>query len=102
VRRHGRLVYALSEESDLTPADPVGAVVLALGLVRTMEASGNLVVLKTGPANAHPVAVAFDNASFPEIIGTIAGDDTAALIAREPHTGHDLIRMIEQLQKETP
>ena len=102
VRRHGRLVYALSEESDLTPADPVGAVVLALGLVRTMEASGNLVVLKTGPANAHPVAFAFDNASFPEIIGTIAGDDTLALIAREPHTGHDLIRMIEQLQKETP
>ena len=47
MRRHGRLVYALSEESDLTPADPVGAVVLALGLVRTMEASGNLVVLKT-------------------------------------------------------
>jgi transcriptional regulator of arginine metabolism len=102
VRRHGRLVYALSEESDLVPADPVGQVVLALGLVRTMEASGNLVVLKTGPANAHPVAFAFDNASFPEIIGTIAGDDTLALVAREPHTGHDLIRLIEQLQKETP
>jgi len=102
VRRHGRLVYALSEESDLVHADPVGQVVLSLGLVRTMEASGNLVVLKTGPANAHPVAFAFDNASFAEIIGTIAGDDTLALIAREPHTGHDLIRMIEQLQKETP
>ena len=76
VRRHGRLVYALSEDSDATPADPVGQVVLALGLVRSMEASGNLLVLKTGPANAHPVAFAFDNASFPEIIGTIAGDDT--------------------------
>jgi transcriptional regulator of arginine metabolism len=102
VRRHGRLVYALSEESDVTPADPVGQVVLALGLVRSMEASGNLCVLRTGPANAHPVAFAFDNASFPEIIGTIAGDDTAALIAREPHTGHDLIRLIERLQEETP
>ena len=101
VRRHGRLVYALPEEAD-APGDPLAQVVIALGLVRTMEASGNLVVLKTGPANAHPVAFAFDNASFPEIIGTIAGDDTAALIAREPHTGHDLIRMIEQLQKETP
>jgi len=95
-------VYALSEESDAVPADPVGQVVLALGLVRAMEASGNLLVLKTGPANAHPVAFAFDNASFPEIIGTIAGDDTAALIAREPHTGHDLIRLIERLQEETP
>jgi transcriptional regulator of arginine metabolism len=102
VRRHGRLVYALSEEADVAPADPVGQVVLALGLVRSMEASGNLCVLRTGPANAHPVAFAFDNASFPEIIGTIAGDDTAALIAREPHTGHDLIRLIERLQEETP
>ena len=59
-----------------------------------MEASGNLVVLRTGPANAHPVALAFDIAVFPEIIGSIAGDDTLALIAREPHTGHDLIDLI--------
>ena len=102
VRRHGRLVYALSEDSDAAPADPIGQVVLALGLVRGMEASGHLAVLRTGPANAHPVAFAFDNASFPEIIGTIAGDDTLALIAREPHTGHDLIRLIGRLQEETP
>ncbi len=102
VRRHGRLVYALSEDSDAAPADPIGQVVLALGLVRSMEASGHLAVLKTGPANAHPVAFAFDNAPFPEIIGTIAGDDTLALIAREPQTGHDLIRMSERLQEETP
>jgi transcriptional regulator of arginine metabolism len=102
VRRHGRLVYALSEDSDAAPADPIGQVVLALGLVRSMEASGQMAVLKTGPANAHPVAFAFDNASFPEITGTIAGDDTLALIAREPHSGHDLIRLIQRLQEETP
>ncbi|HVG88682.1 MAG: arginine repressor [Gaiellales bacterium] len=99
VRRHGRLVYALPEEAD-PPGDPLGQVVLALGLVRTMEASGNLLVLRTGPANAHPVAIAFDNASLPEIIGTIAGDDTIALVAREPSTGHDLITLIERLKKE--
>jgi len=99
VRRHGRLVYALPEEAD-PPGDPLGQVVLALGLVRTMEASGNLLVLRTGPANAHPVAIAFDNASLPEIIGTIAGDDTIALIAREPNTGNDLIQLIERLKKE--
>jgi transcriptional regulator of arginine metabolism len=99
VRRHGRLVYALEEESDV-PGDPLAQVVIALGLVRTMEASGNLLVLRTGPANAHPVAIAFDNASLPEIIGTIAGDDTIALVAREPSTGHDLISLIERLKKE--
>ena len=98
VRRHGRLVYALAE--DEAPTDPIAQVVIALGLVRTMEASGNLAVLRTGPANAHPVAIAFDNASLPEIIGTIAGDDTIALIAREPSTGNDLIQLIERLKKE--
>ena len=98
VRRHGRLVYALPE--DEAPTDPVAQVVIALGLVRTMEASGNLAVLRTGPANAHPVAIAFDNASLPEIIGTIAGDDTIALVAREPNTGNHLIQLIERLKKE--
>jgi arginine repressor len=92
-------VYALPEEAD-APGDPLAQVVIALGLVRTMEASGNLLVLRTGPANAHPVAIAFDNASLPEIIGTIAGDDTIALVAREPNTGHDLITLIERLKKE--
>ena len=98
VRRHGRLVYALPEDD--APTDPIAQVVIALGLVRTMEASGNLAVLRTGPANAHPVAIAFDNASLPEIIGTIAGDDTIALVVREPSTGHDLITLIERLKKE--
>ena len=98
VRRHGRLVYALPEDD--APTDPIAQVVIALGLVRTMEASANLAVLRTGPANAHPVAIAFVNASLPEIIGTIAGDDTIALIAREPSTGNDLIQLIERLKKE--
>jgi transcriptional regulator of arginine metabolism len=98
VRRHGRLVYALPEDG-AEPADPLAAVVIALGLVRTMEASGNLLVLRTGPANAHPVGLAFDNAGLPEVIGSIAGDDTLALVAREPHTGRDLIDMIQNLKE---
>ena len=99
VRRRGRLVYALPEDGPVT-SDPVAAVVIALGLVRAMEASGNLLVLRTGPANAHPVALAFDIADFPEIIGCIAGDDTLALVAREPNTGHDLIDLITTLKEQ--
>ena len=98
VRRQGRLVYALPEDG-VEPQDPLAAVVIALGLVRTMEASGNLLVLRTGPANAHPVALAFDNAGLPEVIGSIAGDDTLALVAREPHTGRDLIDLIRDLKE---
>jgi transcriptional regulator of arginine metabolism len=91
-------VYALPEDG-VEPQDPLAAVVIALGLVRTMEASGNLLVLCTGPANAHPVALAFDNAGLPEVIGSIAGDDTLALVAREPHSGRDLIDLIRDLKE---
>jgi transcriptional regulator of arginine metabolism len=98
VRRHGRLVYALPE-SEAEPADPLAALVLALGLVRTMEASGQLLVLRTGPANAHPVALAFDNAELPQVAGTIAGDDTLAVVAREPAGGRELITLILELKE---
>jgi transcriptional regulator of arginine metabolism len=99
VRRRGRLVYALPEGGPTT-SDPVAAVVIAMGLVRTMAASGNLLVLRTGPANAHPVALAFDIADFPEVVGCIAGDDTLALVAKEPLTGHDLIDLITTLKEQ--
>jgi transcriptional regulator of arginine metabolism len=101
VRRHGRLVYALPE-GESEPADPAAALVMALGLVRTMEASGPLLVLRTGPANAHPVALAFDNAELPQVAGTIAGDDTLAVVAREPALGRDLITLVLELKERYP
>jgi transcriptional regulator of arginine metabolism len=47
-------------------------------------ASGNLVVLRTPPGAAQFLASALDRSGLPEIIGTIAGDDTILVIAREP------------------
>ena len=43
--------------------------------------AGNLVVLKTPPAAAHPVARALDEAALEGVVGTIAGDDTIFLAA---------------------
>jgi len=40
----------------------------------------NLLVLKTPPSGAQPLAAAVDGAKFPEIAGTIAGDDTVLII----------------------
>lgn len=44
--------------------------------LKSAAAAGNLVVLKTGPGGAGAVALALDEAAWPEIVGTIAGDDT--------------------------
>jgi len=41
----------------------------------------NLLVLRTPPGHANAVAVALDNAEWPEVTGTIAGDDTILIIA---------------------
>ena len=51
----------------------------------------NLLVLKTSPGNANPVAAALDHASWPEVVGTIAGDDTILVILPDTATA-DAIR----------
>jgi transcriptional regulator of arginine metabolism len=43
-----------------------------------------LVVLKTPPAQANPTAIAIDRALLPDVVGTIAGDDTILVILRDP------------------
>ncbi|GAB2917424.1 arginine repressor [Rhodococcus aerolatus] len=52
--------------------------------------SGNLAVLRTVPGAAQYLASAVDRAALAGVVGTIAGDDTVAVIAREPHTGAQL------------
>jgi transcriptional regulator of arginine metabolism len=42
--------------------------------------SANIVVLRTPPGSAHVVASALDRASLPDIIGTVAGDDTLMVV----------------------
>jgi transcriptional regulator of arginine metabolism len=59
-------------------------------LLVSADGSGNLSVLRTPPGGAHFLASAIDRAALPEVVGTIAGDDTVMVIAREPHSGLDL------------
>jgi transcriptional regulator of arginine metabolism len=54
---------------------------LAKEFLLDVRVAQNLVVLKTAPGHANSVAVALDNEEWPEIVGTIAGDDTILIIA---------------------
>jgi transcriptional regulator of arginine metabolism len=45
--------------------------------------SGNMVVLRTPPGSAHVVASAVDRAALPDVLGTIAGDDTLLCVVKE-------------------
>jgi transcriptional regulator of arginine metabolism len=50
--------------------------------LRRYDVVDQLVVLKTDTGQAQPLAVAIDRAALPEIVGTIAGDDTILVICR--------------------
>jgi transcriptional regulator of arginine metabolism len=82
----GRLVYAYAEDSGFSEdvADALGRWAL------TVEASGNLVVVTTPYGYASPLAQSIDIARHPHVAGTIAGENTVLLIAREPATGAEL------------
>jgi transcriptional regulator of arginine metabolism len=41
-----------------------------------LRESGLLLVIRTLPGSAHPIAAALDRARWPEVVGSIAGDDT--------------------------
>ena len=67
--------------------------------VLTVEPAGSLVVLKTPPAAAHPVARALDEAGLHDVVGTIAGDDTIFLATRGLAAARKLrLRLLETIQ----
>lgn len=59
--------------------------------------SHNLVVLRTPPGSAHVVGSALDRAGLPEVLGTVAGDDTLLLVAAESTTGQAVAHRISGL-----
>ena len=104
LRSGGSLVYALPEEPGGPGSHPGSALGQArpdspqdsrlaryLGeLMTSAEASANLVVLRTPAGAAQFLASVIDHAALPSILGTVAGDDTVLLIARDPAGGDAL------------
>ncbi|HEY6055387.1 MAG TPA: hypothetical protein VIU86_15760 [Gaiellaceae bacterium] len=86
--REGRLVYAPPGAADFDRLRDLGSAVRRLAL--SIEPSGNLVLITTlsgfGPALAEEI----DRAPHPHILGTVAGDNTILVVAREGATGAQL------------
>ena len=77
----GRLVYAHPGAGDLDRLSELTAALrrFVLALVPT----GNLLVVTTPPGHANALAQAIDQARLPDVLGTIAGDNTIMVIARD-------------------
>jgi transcriptional regulator of arginine metabolism len=85
--RELRLVKTLQGYAETSPEDAAPHfAMLAAEFLQDVRSAQNLVVLRTAPGHANSVAVALDNEKWPEIIGTIAGDDTILVIAPDAST----------------
>ena len=58
-----------------------------------------LLVLKTDPGQAQPLAFALDQAAWPEVVGTLAGDDTILVVSRTVRSAKTLERRVERWAK---
>ena len=94
----GVAVYALpGEGGDPSPVAALGEDAATARLARvaaevlgSAESSANLGVLRTPPGAAQYLASAIDHSVLPTVIGTVAGDDTVLLVARDPDGGADV------------
>ena len=66
-------------------------------LLVSAAASGNIAVLRTPPGASNFLASAIDRAGLPEVLGTIAGDDTILVVSRDPAGGQALADRLRRL-----
>jgi transcriptional regulator of arginine metabolism len=100
VKRGGAMSYALPDQ--LGDSDWAAARlrrILAEWVV-SIEAAGNLLVMKTPPGSAHLVGLALDQARLDEIAGTICGDDTLFVALRDGVMAGAMARHFRELAQE--
>lgn len=93
----GDAVYAIPEN----PADrvvPEDLLKRVLGnWVVDIQSSANIVVIRTPPGSAHVVASAIDRAGMPDVLGTVAGDDTMFVVTYAGTDGKDLAARFKEI-----
>lgn len=82
------------DDVDSVPSEGTERVArLVAEVLVSAEASANIVVLRTPPGAAQYLASAIDHAELRQVLGSVAGDDTVLLVARDPKGGEELARV---------
>ena len=83
VKRAGQLSYALPDQIATSDWATTRLERILGEWVRSVEAAGQTIVLKTPPGSAHLVGLAVDQAQLAEVAGTVSGDDTLLIVVRD-------------------
>ena len=96
---NGRYVYVLPNETMYRRVQkplPAREMMLTPGFL-SIQFSGNIGVIKTRPGYASSIAYNIDNSDIPEILGTIAGDDTIMIVVKEGVQEFEIIDLLHEL-----
>ena len=96
---NGKYVYVLPNETmykRVSNPRSLREMMMSPGF-QSINFSGNMVVIKTRPGYASSIAYNIDNSDIPEILGTIAGDDTIFMVRKEGASENDLIKSLSEL-----
>lgn len=63
----------------------------------SMACANNLLVIKTLAGNANSAGVAFDEMCFPQVLGTVAGDDTLLVVAKTNFDAEIILKTLRTL-----
>jgi transcriptional regulator of arginine metabolism len=88
--------YQISGEIRSSPPDDMLRRAFAQYVVQT-GVSENILMIRTSPGNAHSMAVVLDATQWPEVLGTVAGDDTVFVLLRNSRLGKKVLGRIEEL-----
>ena len=91
--------YKLPDQLTLAGGDSGQQRLTIVQFMIAVEAAGNLVVVKTQPGNASPVARSLDTIGWKEIVGTVAGDDTILVVTATAVTAQIVRRRLLKLGK---
>jgi transcriptional regulator of arginine metabolism len=80
------------------PAGP-GIETMAAEFLWDAVAAQNLLVLKTAPGHANSLAISIDQEDWPEVVGTIAGDDTILVVCPDSATATQLQKRLLGFQR---
>ncbi len=91
--------FRWSPVEEATPIVPVRSQKLVGRFVKDVRKSRNLVVVRTDPGNAQAVSLAIDHLAWPEVVGTVAGDDTLLVVVEERVSAARVVERILELRE---
>ena len=95
----GKYVYLLPNETmyrRVSKAASMKEMLQSTGF-RSINFSGNMGVIKTRPGYASSIAYNIDNSDIPQILGTIAGDDTIFIVKGVGVSNDEIIEELRQV-----